>query len=128
MQDKVPLLYTHAGKKVWKDHIYESGLTFTHGEVTLVPGYLVSNFLRHPEFTDARVGKAKSFDINKTPPPKPKEKEEEPALVDLSAMTKDAISTYAKRNFNLELQPTMKKSDMVELVRRQMGTDMPVGY
>lgn len=127
MQDVVPLLYTHAKKGLWKDHIYGSGITFKHGEVALVPGHLVEKFLRHPEFSDARVGKAKGRPIDTTKP-KVEEKEEEPALVDLSAMTKDAISTYAKRNFNLELQPTMKKSDMVELVRRQMGTDMPVGY
>lgn len=127
MQDVVPILYRHPGRPEWTDHLYGSGLTFKHGEVTLVPGYLYKQFLRHHEFSDARVGKAKSRPIDETAPLKTEEKDE-PPLVDLTAMTKENIAMYAKRNFNLDISEGMKKGEMVELVRRQMGTEMPVSY
>jgi hypothetical protein len=124
MQKVVPISY-HGPRDVWLDNINGSGLTFQKGKPTLVPGHLVAKFLRYKEFKDARVGKAKNMPYDTTPPYV--EKDEAP-LVNLHTMTKEHISLYAKRNFNIELKDSMVKEDMVEIVRRQMGTDMPVGY
>lgn len=126
MADKlVPIIYV-GGKPEWKDHLYGTGLLFKRDEITLVPGHAFERFLRHPEFKDGRVGKMKSREIDTTPPVV-EEKDEAP-LVNLDAMTKDALALYAKRNFNLELDTKQRKDDLIETVRRQMGADRPVGY
>jgi hypothetical protein len=125
MADKiVPIIYI-GGADSWFDNLYGTGLTWTKGGFQNVPGHVAYDLLRHPEFKDGRVGKLKDRDIDATKPEKPEVKDE-PPLVNLEAMTKDNIAQYAKRNFNLELDDGMKKADMVELVRRQMGTTMPV--
>ena len=126
MADKlVPIIYV-GGKPEWKDHLYKTGLVFKKDEITLVPGYAYERFLTHPEFKDGRIGKMKAREVDTTQPQVEVEKDEAP-LVNLEAMSKENLAMYAKRNFNLELQMKYKKSELIETIRRQMGTEMPVG-
>lgn len=38
-------------KSIYTDHLYESALTFTKGQVRSIPSDLATKFLKHPEFT-----------------------------------------------------------------------------
>ena len=126
MADKfVPVRYI--GKKdSYRDHLYGTGITWQKGEMQLVPGYLFDRFMSHADmFQDARVGKMKRNEIDRT---RPKQiEDDEPPLVNLAGLTKENLVTYAKRNLNLDISQRTHKEEMIEIVRRQMGTDMPVG-
>jgi len=114
----IPLKNTH--HTAIADPLYGSGLTWQPGEVKEVSEAVAVNLLRHPEFEDARKKKAP---IEVPPVELKDEPEEEVAapLVSLDAMTKDQIAQYAHRNFGVVLESGMKKADMVDAVRRQMG-------
>jgi hypothetical protein len=126
MADKhVPIKYV-GSSATWTDHLYGSGLTWKQNDFQIVPGYVALKLLKHTEFEDGRTGKMKGRPIDPSQPDPTKE-EDEPQLVDLSAMTKENLVIYAKRNFNLDISGRTHKPEMIDIVRRQMGTDMPFG-
>jgi hypothetical protein len=126
MADKhVPIKYVGSSAS-WTDNLYGSGLTWLRNDFQIVPGYIAVRLLKHVEFQDGRTGKLKGRPIDATEPSR--KDEDEPPLVDLNAMTKENLVQYAKRNFNLDVSGRAVKGEMVEIVRRQMGTEMPLGY
>ena len=51
-QKSVSVAIQYIGNKsLFTDHLYESALTFTQGQVRSIPSNLATKFLKHPEFT-----------------------------------------------------------------------------
>lgn len=126
MADKiVPIKYVGPSAS-WTDNLYGTRMVWPKDGIQAVPGHIALKLLKHPEFKDARVGKMRDRGIDGTEPKREDEVIEAP-LVNLESMTKDSLSQFAKRYFNLDVARE-NKPEMVDLVRRQMGTDMPLSY
>ena len=78
--------------------------------------------LRHPEFEDARKGKAKGAPIKAEKPEQEIDDDQRPPAVQLDVMTKAEIAQYAKRSFGVELDVSKsKKEELIHTVGRMMG-------
>lgn len=127
MADKiVPIKYVGPSDS-WTDHIYGTKFTWKKDGIQAVPGYIALKLLTHSEFKDARPRKMRDRPIDGTKPVREEDDLEAP-LVNLEGLTKESLSQYAKRYFNLDLGERANKSEMIDKVRSQMGATRPVGY
>lgn len=114
----MPIAIKYTGPKPFTDHLYGSKLHWEIGDTREdVPEHIAIKLLRHPEFEDARKRKTE-IKVEELPR---EEQDNLPPLVNLEAMTKDQLAQYAHRNFGVVLDAGMKKSELLDTVRLQMG-------
>ena len=109
-------------RPVCRDGAYGSGLIFTQGETKLVPDDLATKLLRH---ADVYVpGDAKGATKPQDEQAKPKTQTEEEMLQDLrdtvSQMDKDALESYARTNFNVELDNRKSVASLRQSVNQML--------
>lgn len=116
--ETMPIAIKYTGPKPFTDHLYGSKLHWEIGDTREdVPEHIAIKLLRHPEFEDARKRKTE-IKVEELPR---EEQDNLPPLVNLEAMTKDQLAQYAHRNFGVVLDAGMKKSELLDTVRLQMG-------
>lgn len=99
------------------DNVAGTKLVWTPGQVHLVPAVQAAKLLKHPGIWQ-KVGSEKS-DKPVEIEPEVVEKEKEPPfeIANVDTMTKEALASYALRNFNETLDLTQKKAELVTKVR-----------
>lgn len=117
-------------RELWRDTTYDSGLTFTSGQIRGVPQYLARKLLRHVDLfkqvelpaaepvhddTAALLAKPTKAAVER------EEQQQDFAVIDqVNQMTdKDALITFAARQ-NLKLTKTMKVETMRERIVDQI--------
>lgn len=131
----------YIGKRpAWRDSIYNSGLTFTSGQVRSLPPLLASKFLRHPDVfrrveaepvAVVEVAGAGVDDTDELLAKREQEQENQKAeaarlqdIVDqVSRMdSKDALADFAERHFDQKLNKRRSvdnlRQEVVDLVNR----------
>lgn len=123
---KVPVRYT-GSKPVFKDHLFGTGITWEFGQTEEVPAATAVRMLSFgPAFEDARKDTSVSIksllttSVEKADPTE-EELASEPPLVNLESMTKAQITEFAQGQFGVILDSSLKKDEMIDTVRRQMG-------
>lgn len=118
----IPVKYVGPKPSGSVDHLYGSGTRWSKpGDVQEVEPYAAKMLLRHPEYEDARKGKAAGTPIVAEAPVKEIEDDQRPPPVQLEAMTKAEIAAYAKRSFGVDIDPSTKKADLIHTVGRMVG-------
>jgi hypothetical protein len=117
-----PVKYVWPKLKGSFDHLYGSGTRWTKpGDVQDVEPYVAKMLLRHPEYEDARKGKAAGTPITAEAPIKEIEDDQRPPPVQLDSMTKGEIAAYVKRSFGVDIDTSAKKVDLIHSVSRMVG-------
>ena len=118
----IPVKYVGPKLKGSVDHLYGSGTRWTKpGDVQDVEPYVAKMLLRHPEYEDARKGKAAGTPITAEAPIKEIEDDQRPPPVQLDSMTKGEIAAYVKRSFGVDIDTSAKKVDLIHSVSRMVG-------
>lgn len=114
-----PIQYVGA-KPVFRDTLFGTGLEWEPGQTHGVPAEVARHMLRFPTFVEGSADAADQ--VADIPPKDPLEAEErDEPLVHLETLTKADLLQYAHRHFGVELDGAMKKADLIDAVRRQMG-------
>jgi hypothetical protein len=123
----IPIGY-HGKKELKDDPVAGTGLTWTQGEVHDVPIEKASLLLAHPDvWYDARDKKSRKKDpVDPTEPQKlgPLDPDQDlsaakPAPLELVDTTEKAV-TFAKSNFNVDLDPELTLEEMHTEIRTHM--------
>ncbi len=118
----VPVKYVGIRAGGFIDNLYGSGATWARpGDVVEIDDYPALLLLRHPEFEDGRKGKLYGTPIKAKAPEKETDDDQRPPPVQLEAMTKAEIATYAKRSFGIDLNLRETKDELVHRVSRMVG-------
>lgn len=97
-----PICYV-GRRPVYRDGAYGSGIVFQQGETKLVPADLAAKLLRHPDVYVPGV-EAGAVPVELKEPVKQTQDESTQDLRDTIAfMDKDALETFAKTNFKIDL-------------------------
>lgn len=119
-------------KSLFKDHLYNSALTFTTGQVRTVTSDLATNLLKHPEFqlyVAESVGSTESEQavddtaqiLTNAKIQQEKKDQEETVVLDeidiVNQMTKDALIEYAYNKY----QQKLNKQNSVATLRTQVA-------
>ncbi|ENU80594.1 hypothetical protein F975_01648 [Acinetobacter sp. ANC 3789] len=121
-------------KSLFKDHLYNSALTFTAGQVRTVSSDLATLFLKHPEFKIYEGERTESSSSTDTQPiddtaqilanakiQQEQKDQEQTALLDeidvVNQMTKDALIEYAQNKY----QQKLNKQNSVAILRTQVA-------
>lgn len=120
-------------KSLFKDHLYNSALTFTAGQVRTVSSDLATSFLKHPEFkryegestessssTDTKLLDDTAEVLANAKIQQEQKDQEQTALLDeidvINQMTKDALIEYAQNKY----QQKLNKQNSVATLRTQV--------
>lgn len=104
-----------------EDHLFGTGLTWTPGQTHGVPAAVAESMLRFTTFEPGETGKIdQSLDKIEKPEEEEEIERDEP-LTNLEAMTKPELIQYAHRQFGVVLQPALKKGELIDTIRLQMG-------
>lgn len=118
----MPIIKYIGSKPVFRDHIFGTGLEWTPGQAHPVSAAVAEQMLRFPTFDegDGEEPSQEAPPITDQTEERVEEEVDHP-LVNLEAMTKADLVQYAHRNFGVVLDPSMKKPELIETVRLQMG-------
>lgn len=118
----IPIKYI-GPKRVYVEHLYQTGLTWEPGQVVDVPEEAAVKLLRHPEFEDMRKNKTPIVVTKEVEEPEEPDEDllERVPLANLEGLTKEQLVSYAHRNFGVVLDSSLKKADLIEAVRLNAG-------
>ena len=125
-------------KSLYTDHLYESALTFTKGQVRSIPSDLATKFLKHPEFTRYE-GEPESISgestkqgldddtssiLNRSKEKQQEEIDKENKVLDeietIGKMTKAGLVQYALEKYEQKLSPQKNLDELKESVTQMI--------
>lgn len=115
-----PIKYIGA-KPRFDDHLFGTGLSWAPGQTHGVPADVAATMLRFPTFEAGSADEADSVVDEVKKEEEPEEIERDEPLANLEAMTKPELIQFAHRQFGVVLQPVLKKGELIDTIRLQMG-------